>query len=57
MEKPVSTKLSTLILDQGESDVSFEEPELNLIVKKGSKTIPFEQGEPIKITGSFTISF
>lgn len=54
-------KLSTITFDQGQADVSFEEPELHLIVNKGSmnKTIPIEIGdmEPVKISGKITISF
>ncbi len=61
MEIPVRPKLSTITFDQGQADVSFEEPELHLIVNKGSmnKTIPIEIGdmEPVKISGKITISF
>ncbi len=59
MEITVSRKLSTMALDQGETDASFEEPELHLIVNKGSKTIlfPEREMEPIKISGKITVSF
>lgn len=53
-------KLSTIAFDQGQADVSFEEPELHLIINKGStKTIPIEMGEvePVKISGKISISF
>ncbi|MFN4173680.1 MAG: hypothetical protein ACK4HV_01060 [Parachlamydiaceae bacterium] len=48
-----------MALDQGETDASFEEPELHLIVNKGSKTIlfPEKEMEPIKISGRISVSF